>query len=83
MNYFQDSKITSLHIASKLGYIDIIRCLILSGASADIPNKVSGLNSFKLIDLKWQKQLKGTSMFGNTVEPALAPTCYKRPPTPT
>ena len=40
-NYFclQDNSVTALHIASKCGLIDIVRCLLLSGACPNKPNK--------------------------------------------
>ena len=36
---FQDNGNTALHIASKCGLIDVVRCLLLTGASPDKPNK--------------------------------------------
>ena len=36
---FQETSVTALHIASKLGLIEIVRCLLLSGASPNRPNK--------------------------------------------
>lgn len=32
---------TPLHLASKAGHIEIVRCLLLAGSNADLKNKVS------------------------------------------
>ena len=31
---------TPLHLASKGGHLEVVRCLLLSGAEPDLPNKV-------------------------------------------
>ena len=35
----QETNVTALHIASKCGLIEIVRCLLLSGACPTTPNK--------------------------------------------
>ena len=37
---FQETNVTPLHVASKGGYIEMVRCLILSGAQSYL-NKVT------------------------------------------
>ncbi len=34
-----------LHLAAKGGHLEVVRCLLLSGADPDLPNKVRGADT--------------------------------------
>ena len=53
--------LTPLHLASRAGHTEIVRCLMLSGANAEIPNKVRNINVILLT--LWSERHIFTSLF--------------------
>jgi len=42
---------TPLHLSAKAGHIEVVRCLLLSGASVDLPNRVSCVSFWNVLPL--------------------------------